>query len=140
MQDTNPPIALGADKVALMTLANSCLTYNSRSSTPCISSFPTTRNRFHNDSINRKSDRSQNHIASSAGEKLIAILNETKQMTTTVTQNIYLNLTTGNPLTTTDTAVITIASVLIGIAFGFFIGVSFTSIFAIIFAKLIKSL
>merc|ERR1711953_289264 len=59
LQDTNPPIALGADKVALMTLANSCLTYNSRSSTPCISSFPTTRNRFHNDSINRKSDRSQ---------------------------------------------------------------------------------
>ena len=76
-------------------------------------------------------------ITSSAGSRLIGILNETKQMTTTVTENIYLNLTSGNPLTTTDTAVITIASVLIGIAFGFFIGVSFTSIFAIIAAKLL---
>ena len=74
---------------------------------------------------------------SNSSSRLLAVLNETKQITSTVTENIYLNLVNGNPLTTTDIVVITLGSVVIGITFGFVLGVSFTSLIALIAAKLL---
>ena len=76
-------------------------------------------------------------VTSKSNSRLLSVLNETKQITSTVTENIYLNLVNGNPLTTTDIVVITLGSVVIGITFGFVLGVSFTSLIALIAAKLL---
>jgi len=76
-------------------------------------------------------------VTSKSNSRILSVLNETKQITSTVTENIYLNLVNGNPLTTTDIVVITLGSVVIGITFGFVLGVSFTSLIALIAAKLL---
>ena len=73
-----------------------------------------------------------------SSRNIIEVLNKTNTMTQSVTENIYLNLTNGNPLTASDTAVLCLGAGLVGCIFGFFIGVSFTAIFTFIVVVMLR--
>ena len=84
------------------------------------------------------STSSIDHRKLSTSRTLIEVLNKTNTITQSVTENIYLNLTNGNPLTSSDTVALVIGASCVGGMFGFLLGVSFTAIFTFIVVTLLR--